>query len=531
MFTIRHTDLHSSGTLNPLVSDYLKQKSGLRPFYSHYPDENGFKEAIHQASYDFLDRETLSKLLKTQSSRVKNTGTKSLENIELLRQKNTFTVVTGHQLCLFTGPLYFIYKIFSCINLAGELKQKFPEYNFVPVYWMAGEDHDFAEVNHFRVFGKTLSWESTQTGSVGEFATSELSPLYEQLKEVLGLSNAANAMSALFSEAYLGHSNLIDATRYLVNELFGKYGLVCVDGNERVFKQQFADVLREDIFENSSAERVEKSIASLQALSYNNQVNPRKINCFYTQKGLRARIEKQGDSFKVLNTELTFSEQTLKQKLQETPEQFSPNVVLRPLYQQRILPNLAYVGGPGELAYWLQFKSVFEHYKVFFPVLVPRNFVSLIEKPVAEKINKLNFTPEDFFLSEHDLIKKLLDRSGIKPDISKESADLSLVYQTVLQKAVEVDKTLDSAVKAEMQKALGGLQNIEAKMNRAIKQRSETEINQIKTIRQKLFPGEQPQERVDNFAQFYLRYGEDFMDMLKKDLSALDFRQRMFIEE
>ena len=217
--------------------------------------------------------------------------------------------------------------------------------------------------------------------------------------------------------------------------------------------------------------------------------------------------------------------------MQETPEHFSPNVVLRPLYQQRILPNLAYVGGPGELAYWLQFKSMFEHYKVFFPVLVPRNFVSLIEKPVAEKINKLNFTPEDFFLSEHDLIKKLLDRSGIKPDISKESADLSLVYQTVLQKAVVVDKTLDSAVKAEMQKALGGLQNIEAKMNRAIKQRSETEINQIKTIRQKLFPGEQPQERVDNFAQFYLRYGEDFMDMLKKDLSALDFRQRMFIEE
>lgn len=531
MFQLQHTDIHTAGTLNLLVSDYLKQKNSLKPFYSHYPNMDGMNAAIAQAQYDYLDRETLVNKLKKQAESVQNTSHESALNIERLKLKNTFTVVTGHQLCLFTGPLYFIYKIISCIQLAEELNQHFPAYNFVPVYWMAGEDHDFAEVNHYRVFGKTLSWDSSQTGSVGEFDTSELKTVLEQFKEVLGNSENANQLTTLFSQAYLEHATLSDATRFLVNYLFGRYGLVSIDGNDADFKQQFAGILTEDIFENSSAKHVQASISSLQSMGYSTQVNPRNINCFYMQKGLRARLEKEEEGhFKVVNSELRFTAQEIQQKLQHNPRLFSPNVVLRPVFQQHILPNLAYVGGPGELAYWLQFKAMFDHYKVFFPVLVPRNFVTIIEKPIAEKINKLHFSPEDLYLSEQELVKRLVDRSGVKPDLNSETTALSVVFQNVLQKAVEVDKTLDSSVKAELQKALTGLQNIEAKMNKAIKQRSETEINQIKTIRQKLFPGEQAQERVDNFSQFYLKHGDHFLRMLKENCSALDFRQKLLIE-
>jgi len=530
MFKVTHTDLQNTGVLNPLVSDYLKRVPGLSPFYTFFPDLNGLSSAIQNADYSALDRDSLYKVLSSQASQVNNTSVESKHNIELLKQKNTFALTTGHQLCLFTGPLYFVYKIISCIKLAQELKEKFPSHNFVPVYWMAGEDHDFEEVNHFRLFGKTLAWTSSETGSVGDFSTSGLESILTQFNEIAGTSDAAKELSELFSEAYLKHDTLILATRYLVNKLFGKYGIVCIDGNEKEFKQQFKDILSEDIFENTSYEHVDKSIKTLTALSYSNQVKPRKINCFYIQKGLRARIEREGDTYKVIGTNLDFSEMELKKKLDLEPELFSPNVVLRPLFQQRILPNLAYVGGPGELAYWLQYKSMFEHYKIYFPVLVPRNFATVFEKPVAEKINKLAFTLQDVFLPEQKLIQAVVDRSGIKPDLENENQLLHTLFEKVQQKAAEVDKTLESAVKAELQKAIGGLQNIEAKMNRAIKQKSETEINQIKAIRQKVFPEEQPQERVDNFSQYYLKYGANFIDTLHKEFSALDFRHNLLVE-
>ena len=298
MFKALHIDLQKSGVLNSLIADYLKQNPSLKQFYSDFPDTNGFEAALKYANYDYLEREKLVDLLIQQSKEVKNTSAESIKNIERISQKNTFTITTGHQLCLFTGPLYFIYKIISCINLAEALQEKFPDFNFVPVYWMAGEDHDFAEVNHFRLFGKTLSWETSQTGSVGEFNTNELAAVLNQLKEILGTSLAANNLTELFSKAYLQNKNLLDATRYLVNELFGEFGLVSINGNEKVFKQQFKDVLSEDIFKNTSAKLVEKSNLALTALGYSNQVNPRMINCFYTQNGLRARIESKANNFK-----------------------------------------------------------------------------------------------------------------------------------------------------------------------------------------------------------------------------------------
>jgi len=531
MFSIKHIQLQNSGVLNPLVSDYLKKVPQLDSFYSFFPDWNGFSSAIKQANYEALNRESLYSVLSSQAGQVNNTSEESHQNLHLLKHKNTFTITTGHQLCLFTGPLYFVYKILSCINLAEELKLKFPEHNFVPVYWMAGEDHDFAEVNHFRLFGKTLSWTSSETGSVGDFDTSGLEEVFVQFKEIAGTSETAEELSNLFSEAYLKHKTLISATRYLVNALFGKYGIVCIDGNEKEFKQQFTDILSEDVFNTTSSIHVEKDIKALSALGYSNQVNPRKINCFYTQKGLRARIEYEDGVYKVIGTDIRFSETELRKKLELEPEVFSPNVVLRPLYQQRILPNLAYVGGPGELAYWLQYKSMFQAYKVFFPVLVPRNFVTIFEKQVTDRLTKLSFSLEDIFLPEAKLIQTLVDRSGVKPEFGNENQELQALFEKIQIKASAIDKTLEPAVKAELQKALTGLQNIEAKMNRAIKQRSETEINQIRSVRQKLFPDEQAQERVDNFSQYYLKYGNTVIDILKREFSVLDFRHTLLIEE
>jgi bacillithiol synthase len=351
------------------------------------------------------------------------------------------------------------------------------------------------------------------------------------LRETLGESKESNEIIKLFEEAYLQHNTLSLATRYLVNALFGKHGLLVIDGNDKRLKQEFREILSEDLYKNSSFTKVGESDKALKALGYELQVNPRPINCFYLEKGLRARIESSATSFKVIGTEIQFNTGQLSELVKEHPEKFSPNVVLRPLYQQKLLPNLAYVGGPGELAYWLQFKSMFEHYGEFYPVLVPRSFVSVFDKSTLDKLRKLNFSAEELFLPEQELVRKLIARSEVKVDLEAEKGKLKSLYNEIQNKALLIDKSLETAVVAELQKALNGVQNVESKILKALKSRSETEINQVKSVKQKLFPGNLPQERHDNFAGYYFKYGEKFIQELEENLNPLLLKQIILCEE
>lgn len=530
MFKTETIDLKTSGAINALVMDYLEKKETLKPFYDNYPDKNGFSELLKTNLYSQLDRNLLSEILLKQSKLVNNTSALSLKKIESLKQKNVFTVTTGHQLCLFTGPLYFIYKILSTINLAEELKKEFTDFDFVPVYWMASEDHDFEEVNNFNVFGKNFKWESKQAGAVGDFKTDELKELFVLIKESLGTTENAVYLSSLFEKAYLNHSTLKDATRFLANELFGTYGLVIVDGHDEQFKQQFKTVFEKEIFENSSFDKVKESTESLNKLGYSTQVNPRPINCFYIEDNVRGRIERAGSKFNVVGTELSFTEEELKNIIKNNPEKISPNVVLRPVYQQCILPNIAYIGGPGELAYWLQYKKMFDALNALFPILMPRNFVTVIDASTKNKIDKLNFTPADFFKEAQELINAYQLKTNNVFALDKEKEELTKLYNGLIEKISGVDKTLNAAAMAELQKTINGVDLLIGKANKALKQRSETEINQITGVKQKLFPNAVPQERFENFSGFYLKYGVAFLSQLKENIHPFALDHKLFIE-
>ncbi|PBQ31461.1 bacillithiol biosynthesis cysteine-adding enzyme BshC [Sphingobacteriaceae bacterium] len=521
----------SAGVLSSLVLNYLNKEEKLKPFYDFFPDEKGFSELLKKHPYQNFDRNLLSEILIKQAAIVENTSESSSANILKLKEATTFTVTTGHQLCLFTGPLYFIYKIISTINLAESLKKKFPAHDFVPVYWMATEDHDFEEVNNFSSLGKTITWKSAQGGAVGSFKTQELKKLLPELQELFGRSQNATYLISLFENAYLKHENLSDATRFLVNELFGEYGLVILDGDDKQFKQQFKEEFKKDIFENSPFELVNASINELDKLGYSSQVNPRTINCFYIEEGLRVRLEKTGDVFNLVGTKRSFTKDELTEIIEKTPEKISPNVVLRPLYQQVILPNLAYVGGPGELAYWLEFKRLFEASSVLFPILMPRNFISVVDKVTESKIEKLDFEVGDFYKSEQDLIKELQSKKDSIFDLSSETKSLSDFYSKILERASATDKTLSGSVSAELQRALNGFERIVGKTNRAIRRKYETEINQLSGIKQRLFPKNVPQERYENFSSFYLSYGKNFIVEIKEKTDPFLLEQAIFIEE
>jgi bacillithiol biosynthesis cysteine-adding enzyme BshC len=384
LFSIQQTKLFSS-----LFENYIQEDETVKPFYKYHIGKKDFEAFFTEEHFNYLNRPVLVESLLKQSQLVTNTTSKTIESIRLLNKDNTFTVTTGHQLCLFTGPLYFIYKIISAINLCKTLTEKFPNKNFVPVYWMASEDHDFEEINHANVFGKKVGWSSEEKGSVGNFKTENLKDVIVELITILGDNENAAYLIKLFEDSYLKNENLADATRFLINELFGDYGLIILDGNDKNLKGLFKEELKTDVFKNTSFEIVSETINQLKE-KYSAQVSPRLINVFYTGPNLRERIELKNNRYHVLNTEISFSKEELEDIIDTTPEKLSPNVVLRPLYQQKILPNIAYVGGPGELAYWLEYKKMFEAYNITFPVLMPRNFAMIIDKGTQNKFKKLN---------------------------------------------------------------------------------------------------------------------------------------------
>jgi len=505
-----------------LFLDYTNEekRKSLKEFYSHEPSFEGIKSFIEKNTYISLNRNLLvTELQKQNASLALSDSTK--KNIESLKDKNTYTITTGHQLCLATGPAYFIYKIISVINLCEALNKKYSANHFVPVYWMASEDHDVEEINHINLFNKKIVWDTKQKGRVGEFSLENIDIFLAEIKQTLGESDHAKKLISLLKNSY-SKNNLADATRFLVNELFGKYGLVVIDGNSKELKQEFISEIKKDIFENGAYKSVTTSTKKLKQHGHDGQVTPREINIFYADKNVRDRIVFENSKYKILNANLVFSKEELEKLIDSDTNKFSPNVVTRPMYQQKILPNASYVGGPGELAYWLQYKAAFEEAKIPFPVLIPRNFVLYLDKNLNQKIQKLNLNVVDFFGEKDAFIKNYVLKQ--QPfSLEKEKEELKKVFETVRANIGNIDKTLEAASEAELQKNLKSLEMLEQKGIRSIKQKNEQAINQIETIYARLFPNDVPQERVENFLRFYLG-NPDFVGDIKNSTTS-------FIEE
>ncbi|MBP9068493.1 MAG: bacillithiol biosynthesis cysteine-adding enzyme BshC [Bacteroidia bacterium] len=525
MFQKHTLSFEDTGLLNALVQDYLLKKKDTEQLYVSFPDIDGYKKILGDTKlYATLDRKILVQSLLQQAQAVTNTSKESLANISQLGNTNCFTVTTGHQLCLFTGPLYFIYKIISTINLSEWLNKSFPDKKFVPVYWMASEDHDFEEVNHAFAYGKKIEWKSDEKGAVGNFKTKSIELAISELETVLGPGENSKELISLFKNAYLNHDSLDKGTRFLVNELFGQYGLVIADGNDKTLKQELKALIKKDIFENIPAKKANETIAYLQTKKYSVQVNPRDVNCFYLDENGRHRIEKTGDSYSLIGTNKVFSKTELEKLIDVSPEKISPNVVLRPMYQQHILPNIAYVGGPGELNYWLEYKTMFETLGVFFPILQLRASIMIIDKNQDQKLNKLGIANADIFKSEQELVNFIVESKGESIELGEEKKKAEAIFNDLQKKTTEIDKTLENLVKAELQKTLNSMNAIEAKLNKSLKQRSETEINQIKNIRSKLFPDNIPQERYDNFSMYHAKYGKGFIAEIKKQTEGNELK-------
>ncbi|PCI09995.1 MAG: bacillithiol biosynthesis cysteine-adding enzyme BshC [Flavobacteriaceae bacterium] len=513
-----------TGYFSKTICDYLNQDKKLTPFYGEFSNLSGFKNQIelkrHSELVSELHREILVNSLNSQYKNIK-TSEATQENINSLLQENTFTVTTGHQLNLFTGPLYFLYKIISAINLAEELKQEYPNDNFVPVYWMATEDHDFEEIQYFNFKGKKISWNRESSGGVGRLSTDGLEFVYDEFEKLLGDSNNAKSLKKLFLNAYLKNNNLTDATRFLANELFSAYGLVIVDGDDADLKRMFTPFIEKELFDQTAFKEVSKTIKSLET-NYKIQVNPREINLFYLTDNLRERIIFEDDLYKINNTDIEFSLDELQYELKLHPERFSPNVIMRPLYQEVILPNLCYIGGGGELAYWFELKSYFDAVNIPFPMLLLRNSAVVITEKQSKQLDKLFITKEELFLKQQDLVnKKITEHSDVIIDFSEQRNQIDVHFETLEKIAAQTDKSFIGAVKAQKQKQLNGLDNLEKRLLKAERRKYNDLTERIKQVQDSIFPKQSLQERNTNFSELYLEYGADLIPKLKEALKPL----------
>ncbi len=511
-----------TGYFTKIICDYLDKNEKITPFYTNYPGLKGFKKQLDtkRMSYRVQSRSILVSTLKNQYQNT-NTSNRTKENIQSLLKENTFTITTGHQLNLFTGPLYFLYKIVSTINLAKQLKVEFPKDNFVPVYWMATEDHDFEEINYFNFNGKKISWNRESSGGVGRLSTEGLDKVLKIFTKEIGTSTNATYLKELFRKTYLEHGNLTDATRYLVNELFGEYGLVIIDGDDKKLKQQFVPFVEDELENQTSYKAVSKTIEALEK-DYKVQVNPREINLFYLTDELRERIVLEEDVYKVNNTNISWTKEEILKHLSEVPERFSPNVIMRPLFQEMVLPNLCYIGGGGELAYWFELKHYFKKVDVPFPILLLRNSALIISEKQVQKLGKLNISLEEIFLKQHDLItKKIKEISEIEIDFSQQRTFLEKQFTDLEVLANKTDKSFTGAVKAQQKKQLNGLDNLEKRLLKAEKLKHADIAERIRLVQDELFPNQSLEERQRNFSEVYLEYGTELIPKLVKSLNPL----------
>jgi bacillithiol synthase len=513
----------NSGYFSKLIVDYLNQNPALQSLYHYFPKIENFKAQIEEKKSHFNDNSKRTILVTALQKQYAGFEISELtqSNIKLLNDPKTFTITTGHQLNLFTGPLYFLYKIVSTINLSKQLKEEFPLYNFVPIYWMATEDHDFEEINHFNFKGKKIQWNTNSKGPVGRLSTEGLQEIFDLFASELNSSDNGNYIKNLFTESYLKHKTLADATRNLANALFGEQGLVILDGDDVSLKSEFKNNMKEELLYQSSFKKVNKSNEKLK--DYSIQVNPREINLFYIEDNLRERIVFENNVYKVNNTTTQFSEAEIVKLLDTNPEKFSPNVILRPLYQEVILPNLCYIGGGGEIAYWLQLKSNFDHHNIPFPMLLVRNSVLLATQKQNDKADKLGLSWHNLFLNQQELFdKKTKEFSQFNIDFSSQKEQLKKQFESLNTIALQTDKSFIGAVKAQEVKQIKGLENLEKRLLKAEKRVHKEQLERLISLQDELFPSQSLQERKANFSEFYLEHGATLIEKLLHDLKPLE---------
>jgi len=459
--------------------------------------------------FDNSKRKELHNILLNQYVTVELTQ-KQLENIELLLQENTFTVTTGQQIHVGLGPMYVWNKIESVLNTVAVLKSENQACNYVPVFWIATEDHDFEEIKDVNLFGEKYTWETNQKGPVGNFETSELKVVFDNIK--LKFSNDIEALGRLkiVEDIYLIENiTLANATRLLVQFIYGETGLLVLDPNDAHLKAMSRNLWKLDILNRSVYSAYLEQNNKLQQANYSTPAYAREINSFYIDKGQRERIEYSNEKFILVDSKREFTKVEMEQLIENSPEHISPNVLLRPLYQQSILPNVVYIGGPAEFAYWMQCAKAFEVCNIPAPRIQLRFSSVYITPVVLKKIDKLNLTTDDLWRPLPDVESLLIQKHEETFTLDANIDILTESFEKVRQSLYEIKSLQLKDVKKQQEEMLKVLRKISVEFKNSAENNSQLskDLLTVKTIKNEHFDAQNAQERRLFWLELFLKNG------------------------
>ncbi len=506
-FTASNIQFQKTNSFSKLVNDYLDGNESLAPFYQFTPNEDGIEQAIEARKKFPVDRNLLyQSVLKNYDGY--SLSEKLKANIEALQNDNCFTICAAHQPNIFTGHLYFIYKILHAVKLANALSEKHIDYDFVPVYYMGSEDADLQELGEIDIQGKHYQWETKQTGAVGRMLVDAnlINIINEVAKQIEVLEFGKEIIEKLRASYAIGIT-IEKATFHFVHHLLESYGVVIILPDDDDLKAAFLPIVEKELETQFSNKSVLATIEKLPA-AYKIQTEGRAINLFYLENDKRERVEAVEDKFTIGNEGTAISKAELVSLFKAEPARISPNVILRPVFQEMILPNIVFIGGGGELAYWLELKTVFEKVNVFFPVLMLRNSFSLMSKQEFKLQEKLKLTDEDLFLPEHILFNNWIKKNNKGLSLTQQKENLYEQYMFMKDTAEHIDESLFGHIEALAAQALKKVDNLEKKIIRAAKRKEQDTGNQMSKLKSSFFPNGSLQERVDNIVFWYAKYGE-----------------------
>ncbi len=505
-----------TGKIQKLVKDYLDGAPSLKSLYEFEPSLDSFEKAmLLKRSFPIENREVLSKSLNQQYKESGLLNESLEERIKLIESEDTFTVTTGQQNGILLGPLYTVLKICNTIALAKELKERFPSKNFLPVFWMATEDHDIDEIRSVNVAGRKYTWETQQNGAAGRLSNEGLTDLLKLIKANLDENEGSKLFLEICQKAY-ELDDLSKATRYLVHSLFEKEGLIIIDADRKELKQVFAPIISNDIFNEVSFQESQKAINQLNR-NYKVQVNGREVNFFYLREGYRERIEKTQSGFSTSDGRYIFSEEELKSEIENSPERFSPNVMMRPVYQESILPNLAYFGGGAEVSYWLELKPVFDAHKIAYPILLLRNSVMILDRTNHHRFTNNKLSERDLFLPLSILEKRFaLQESEDDLELRAELEVLNQWLDRIEEKASRIHPSLIASAQAMGARFKHQTNRFSLKLIREAKRKERIGENRMKLLYDYIYPNGKLQERQESLLTYCHEFGPGFLDNLIK---------------
>ncbi|MES2557335.1 MAG: bacillithiol biosynthesis cysteine-adding enzyme BshC [Bacteroidota bacterium] len=464
--------------------------------------------------------DTIARQLENQLSNAQHS------NLDLLREETTMTITTGHQLTLFGGPLFLLYKVLHVVKLARSFNESQTEFKAVPVFWLASEDHDFEEIQSAQLFNKNLTWETAQKGTVGRFGMEKYNLVLDELKAFFTTKEACELLELVKD---LPNADYASHYQQLMNRLFADFGVLVIQPDDHALKQLFIPVLQREITEQPSLKAVQETNEQLQKAGWSPQAQARACNLFLLDAIGRHRIDPSANGFTVDGK--TYTKDELLALVEQQPESFSPNVILRPVYQETILPNLAYIGGGGEMAYWIQLKGVFEAHKVLFPLIQQRNSLLLVDGATAKRIEKTGWELSRFFEPKEQLRKAyLLEHDADQLNMEAIQSQFQALRLGMITKAKEIDVSLESFAEAETVRMSKQLEVYEQRLLKQIKQQHEQALKAIDGVCDRFLPGNVLQERALHWLNF--APSGDYSGLLTAIEAAIDpFQSDLIVVE